>query len=251
MSTLLKTAILLSIILVSSCAQETDEESPKKVYVSCSLEEQQANKCTRFMDRVIHLSFSTGSDPSKNNAFQKQEVIDAMEEVARLTQLGSGYFSFKEVDPVLIEPVTEETYADEFRSFIQVWPDLEFNEFADEWGSTPDQNAILVLNKANKRQFYLILRASCFTPNDSRCTNDNGAVMGSNGIRALVARQIGQLVGIPVNCSLGDERAMCSDFPSDSQWTLAQRQYWAANFNNALETISNNPDFYEEFFLEE
>ncbi len=246
-----KIIVIYSILtLFSSCLAPEEEDDSKKVYVVCSIESQSKGECTRFMDRTIHLSFSTGDNPNKNNAFQKQEVIDAFNEISQLTDLGAGYFKFKEVDPVLIEPVFEEQTGGEFLSFVQILPDSEFNEIAGNFGYIPDPNAVTVINSANKRQFYILLRASCFTPNNINCTNDGSAIMGTNGIRALVARQLSLLVGIPLTCSNGVLKTGCADFPSDDQWTLDRKSAWAASYNNALETISNNPDFYEEFFLE-
>lgn len=242
-------ALFLALFIIS-CSSSEEENTPERVYVTCSKSDQAANKCTRFMDRKIYFSFSTSPNPNMNNAFQKQEVQDALEEISEITQLGTGYFTFEEIDPILIEPVTDEDNSSGFRSFIQIWPDDEFIDFANEFGYVPDENAITVLNTSNKRQFYMIIRSSCFIANDTRCSQDAGATMGTNAIRALVARQLGSLVGIPMDCSTSINRTMCPFFPRDEQWTLSEKQYWQANFNNSLETISNNPDFYRELTLE-
>ena len=73
--------------------------------------------------------------------------------------------------------------------------------------------------------------------------------MGGMGVKALVARQLGALTGMSYNCTTVD-RSMCAEFPRDTQWSTVQKNYWFASFNNALETITMNPDFYEEFFLD-
>lgn len=232
-----------------SCNEKKDEESPKIVYTACSVEDQLKNKCTRFMDRKIYLSYSTGIIADKNNEFQKLAVKEALQEIADTSNLGPDYFSFQEVDPTFIEPTIEIAYGTEFRSFIQILPDSEFNVLANNFGFIPDQNAITVINGANKRQFYIVFRASCFNPNQISCTNDSGAVMGNQGIKALVARQLGLLTGMSLNC-VSMDRTMCGDFPRNGQWSTIERSFWTGSFNNALETISNNPKFYEEFFLE-
>jgi len=246
----LKYAILSMLVLMTGCLESNpDDGAAKTVFTTCSVADQLQNKCTRFMDRKIYLSFSLGQDPSKNNEFQKITVREALRDIEESTNLGSGYFSFEEIDPTFIEPIIEQTVASEFRSFIQILPDGEFNEIAESFGFIPDQNAITVINAANKRQFYMLLRASCFNSNDTVCTNDGAATMGEPGVKALIARQLGVLTGIPLDCSL-NERTMCAEFPSDLQWSSAQKRYWSASFNNALETIGNNPSFYEEFFIE-
>lgn len=246
----MKTLLILILLSLMGCeTKKEDDGKTKIVYSACSIAEQSQNKCTRFMDRKIYLSFSLGLDPNKNNEFQKIAVKDALREIAEETNLGAGYFSFEEIDPSFIQPITETTTAESFRSFIQILPDAEFNTVAAEFGFIPDQNAITVINAANKRQFFIILRASCFNPNDVLCTHDPSATMGSLGVKALIARQLGVLTGMPLSCSSFD-RTMCGDFPRDSQWSTTQKSFWAANFNNALETIANNPNFYEEFFLE-
>ena len=242
--------LLALLFLCVGCLEEKeDKPDPKVVYSACSEADQEQKKCTRFMDRKIYLSFSQGLDPNKNNEFQKVAVKEAFREIEEITDLGSGYFTFEEIDPAFIEPITEPVSGSEFRSFVQILPDAEFNSIANQFGFIPDQNSITVINAANKRQFYLILRASCFNPNDPICTNDAGATMGTMGVRALIARQLGILTGMPLTCT-PFERTMCADFPKDEQWSTTEKSYWAASFNNALETIANNPNFYEEFFLE-
>lgn len=241
--------LILILICVSCLNSPENEDKPKVVYSACTQADQLQNKCTRFMDRKIFLSFSQGLDPNKNNEFQKIAVRQAFREIEELTNLGSGYFTFEEIDPVFIEPIVEPTTGTVFRSFVQILPDAEFNGLANRFGFIPDQNSITVINAANKRQFYLVIRASCFNPNDPVCTNDIAATMGTLGIKALIARQLGVLTGMPLSC-LTFNKTMCADFPRDDQWSTMEKNSWAASFNNSLETIANNPGFYEEFFIE-
>lgn len=238
---------LLSFIFLFGCAEESTEE-PKKIYVTCSVEDSKNDKCVRFMDRNIHLAYSLNGEPNKNNAFQKAEIVNAFKDIEESTYLGAGYFKFEEVDPILIEPIFEPSVSEKFRSFIQIVPTDEFNELAGQFGSIPDSNSIVVINSANKRQFYIIFRAECFEPNNELCTNDADAIMGSNGIKAMVARALSFLVGVSINCDT-PERVMCPDFPSDLQFTSTEKKFWVTSFDNALSVISATPDFYEDFWL--
>ena len=43
---------------------------------------------------------------------------------------------------------------------------------------------------------------------------------------------------------------MCTDFPEDAQWDEVNRLRYASSLNNLLETILNNPNFYDEFVPE-
>lgn len=243
----MRVLLLLTLLFVFGCGEESTEE-PKKIYVTCSVEDSKNNRCTRYMDRDIHLAYSLNGEPNKNNAFQKQEIINAFKDIEESTPLGAGYFRFSEVDPILIEPVFEPAVAEKFRSFIQVVPTEEFNELAGQFGSIPDSNSIVVINAANKRQFYIIFRAECFEPNNILCTNDEDAIMGSNGVKAMVARALSFLVGVSINCST-NERIMCPDFPSDLQYVSTEKMFWSASFANALSVIDNTPGFYENFEL--
>ncbi len=232
---------------MASCAK-TEEEENKTIYVVCSQEDFAAGKCLRYMERNIYLAFASGGNPNKNNIFQKQIVKDVMDEVALKTDLGSGYFNFIEIDPSFIEPLTEATQAGMgFKSFIQIYPDDEFNLFADKWSFVPDQNAVVVLNSANKRQFYMIIRASCFETNDLNCTSNAAVSMGETGAKALIARQLAQLVGSPYDCSQGNENTMCASAPSEDQWLVGEKNKYFSMFNSQLETIRLNPDVYDVF----
>lgn len=238
--------LFLTFSLVSCVSEE--EESVKKIYVVCSTSDMKAGKCLRYMERNIYLAYASSTSSVKNNIFQKQLIKDVLNEIASNTDLGTGYFTFSEVDPSLIEPLTEATESStSFKSFIQVYPDSEFNEFADMWSFVPDQNAIVVVNNVNRRQFYMILRASCFETNDLACTTDPSVTMGEGGAKALLARQVAQLVGAPYDCSNGNNNTMCSSAPSEEQWLSTEKAKFMSLFNSQLETIRLNPDVYETF----
>jgi hypothetical protein len=238
--------VFFTIFSLFSCAQNKEEDS-KTIYVVCSIEDQNAGKCLRYMERDVYLALP-GSDPNKNNIFQKSVIEEFLTEFACETDLGCGYFKTYDIDETFITPLSEATTSsNNFRSFIQIYPDIDFNELASQWGYNPDQNAIIVVNQANKRQFYMILRASCFNTNDFRCTSDNSVTMGVTGVKGLLARSFAALVGAPYDCSQGNNSTMCPQFPSEDQWINPEKSKQIALFNSQLEIIRLNPNVYEEF----
>lgn len=241
--------IFLTLSLVSCGTQE--EEDTGTTYVVCSVADMNAGKCLRYMERNIYFAYASGTDSDKNSVFQKEIIQEVLTEVAENTDLGTGYFNFIEVDETFIVPLTESTSSGSaFKSFIQVWPDAEFNSFAEQWNYVPDQNAITVVNGANKRQFYIIVRASCFETNDLACTRDPSVTMGSSGVKGLIARQLAQLVGAPFSCDSGDDNTMCSDAPSENQWLSAEKEKFFSMFDSQLELIRLNPDVFEDLSTE-
>jgi len=200
----------------------------------------------RWMDREIYFAFSSGTNPQKNNEFQKARVQDALKEIEKNSNLGEGFFSFKEVDEAILQPIYIPGQSiNEYKTFILIWPDADFNNFVVNTlgGSVPDNNGITVVNSAYKRKFYMVIKSSCFV-SSSDCNS-----ITQNGLRALVARQLGSLVGMPIkkDCSLDPENTMCSPLPNNEQWNDFNKLRWSNSFNNSLETILNNPNFYDEY----
>jgi hypothetical protein len=300
----------------------------------------------RWMDRHIYFSYSQGgaANVDRNNEFQKQKIKDALNDISSRSNLGANYFQFVDTDEASLTPIiTSTTSASDFKSFILIWPDSQFSDYVINQlgGTVPDNNAVVVLNSAYKRQFFMIFKASCFS-SDVAC---NG-ITSSTGLRALVARQLGLMTGMPLKsdsptcatinprlktqslcpCSFqnvttntvatlngsntagssvitlssaptvdysGDYIAgtgipdstsiastsgsslnltqqstltatdvtfsvqtfsysnsfdvMCSGSPDDSQWSPSNRDQWISSFNNILEAILNNPNFYTEY----
>jgi hypothetical protein len=248
--------MLILLTLMASCGEVTEEEeesSTAATFTACSLAAEQAGTCTRFMDRTIYLAFSDIATPDKNNAFHKEKIKDALNEITLNTSLGDNYFTFIEVDDSELSPILEETELEgEFKSFIQVFPDDEFNTLFSTFGTLPDPNAITVVNSANRRQFYIILRASCFESSEITCTNDGAAVFTTNkGLRALIGRQLGLMVGLTTkDCTLFPVQSACATFPSDAQWSDTEKDRYFSVFNNSLEAVSNNASFYELLVIE-
>jgi hypothetical protein len=300
----------------------------------------------RWMDRNIYFAYSQGgaANANRNNEFQKQKVKDALIDIANRSNLGSNYFNFINTDEARLTPIlTATTSSSEFKSFILILPDADFSDYVVNQlgGTVPDPNAVTVLNSAYKRQFFMIIKASCFS-SDVAC---NG-ITSASGLRALVARQIGLMTGmplkkdsatcaslspqlktqtlcpctyqttttntvatlngsvnagsnivtlssapaadysgdyivgtgIPASTTISSTSAsslnlaqqstltavnvnfsvqtysfansfdvMCSNTPDDSQWSPSNRDAWVSSFNNILEAILNNPNFYTEY----
>lgn len=201
----------------------------------------------RWMDREIYFAYSTGGNPNKNNEFQKAKVQEALTEIAKDSLfLGAGYFSYQEVDEALLQPILEVGQSpNNYKSFILIWPDVDFNNFVVNslGGTVPDQNGVAIINSSYKRKFYMILKASCFT-SSSAC---NG--ISTQGLKGLIARQMGFLVGIPPQttsqCNSDPENVMCA-IPNNEQWNDNNKIRFLRSFDNQLEAILNNPNYYDE-----
>lgn len=225
----------IMILFSTSCTQNTETvvyRDPVPVY--------------RWMDRQIYLAYSSGTSPSKNNEFQKAQVQEAFNDIAKNSTLGENYFSFTEVDEAVLQPIVEVgKSANEYKSFVLIWPDADFNNFIVNslGGSVPDQNAVVIINASFKRKFYMIIRSSCFVSSVT-CNS-----ITTQGLKALIARQMGFLVGMPpkttAECNSDPENVMCA-LPNDEQWNDFNKLRWTNSFNNNLESILNNPNYYDE-----
>jgi hypothetical protein len=195
-----------------------------------------------WMSRTLYFSNPDGTDPNRNNVFQVQEVQTALNAIQKLTNLGTGYFTYNLTTEAALTPILTAQTVGVSTSFVLIWPDSVFNDFVlnQAGGSVPDYNAITVINDSNKREFYIIVRSSCFTGSASSCGN-----ITVDGLSALVARQIGFLMGMgSVSCVTDPTNVMCVT-PSDSQWSKTSQLLWAASFNNVLQQASSSPGFYD------
>lgn len=238
--------ILTSLVILASCnSSDDDDKETVTKYIGCTKALEGQGDCIRWMDRKIYFAFGNNGSPLRNNEIQKGKVKEALAEIEKNTLLGQGYFQYTEVDESLLQPIIEPGLSpNQYRSFILIWPDDVFNSYVvnNLGGNVPDPNAITVINSAYKRKFFMILRASCFSTNPA-CNN-----ISTNGLYALIARQIGLLSGIgPVNCDAEPNNVMCASYPVDSQWSEQSRQRWYSTENNILEVILNNPNFYDEY----
>lgn len=235
MITIVRFLFIFLLLAISGCGENTETvvyKDPVPVY--------------RWMDRTIYFAFSTGGSPQKNNEFQKAKVQETLDEIASNSMLGSGYFSYTQVDEAILQPIIEQGQsANEYKSFILIWPDVDFNNFIVNTlgGSVPDQNGVVVINSSFKRKFYMIIKSSCFT-SSAACNS-----ISSQGLKALIARQLGFLVGIPPKttseCNSDPENVMCP-LANNEQWNDANKIRFLNTFNNSLEAILNNPNYYDE-----
>lgn len=206
-------------------------------------------KDLRWMDRTIYLAHPDASDTNRNNFFQKQKVREALQELEEMTNLGENYFNFQEADESeLNTSLDPNSFESEQKSFIVIWPDDVFNNYLATQvnGTVPDQNAIAVLNAANKRKFFIIVRASCLA-SATNTTSSSCSNLGLPGLKALIDRQMGLLVGMATkDCNLFSTDIMCASAPSDNQYSDNSKLRFSAAFNNSLEAIRLNPSFYNQ-----
>jgi|GEM_PF-5342649 len=230
----MKIAIAILLLILAGCSQTTTTATN-----SPSL---------RWMDRTIYLANANSADPTRNNAIEKQKVKDALALLEQNTSLGEGYFSFIEVDESTLNTSLTSSSTSTPQSFILIWPDAVFNAYVANvvGGQIPDPNAVAVINDSDKREFFIILRASCVNSANSGASAQCSS-LGVNGFNALVFRQMGLLVGLPTkDCTLFPNDIMCAMNPSVNQFSSSSQQSFFAAFNNSLETILLNSSYYSQ-----
>jgi hypothetical protein len=231
---ILSILVVLTFSSIVGCANKNTASTPS------------ATPNYRWMDRTIYFAYSNNSDPDRNNEFQKADVQNALNDIASSSSLGANYFNFQEVDEGLLQPIVTTTdLTTPFMSFILILPDVDFSDFVvnELGGEVPDPNAVVVLNQADKRQFFMIFKASCFISN-SAC---NSVTVGL-GLSAMIARQFGLMTGLSTqNCTSSPDSVMCATLPNDLQWSPSNKLGWIAEFNNTLEAILLNPNFYSQY----
>lgn len=216
------------------------------IFLSACANKEEATTATassaRWMDQNVYFAYPDATDINRNNAFQKQKVQDALDYLSTNTLLGEGYFSYHEVDESELTPILTAQTATDFKSFVLIWPDATFNSYLATTlgGVTADPNAITVINDANKRQFFLIFKASCFS-NNATCQS-----IGTNGLSAMISRQMGLLSGLSTkDCLTYPSDVMCASIPSDSQWASSYQLKFFSAFNNVLTKILSIPSYYK------
>lgn len=225
----------------------------------------------RYMDRDIYFveNASNIEGSLKNNPLDVEKMQIALSNFSCLTKLGCNYFRFNTATEDVLKPITSYTTGVNFKSFIQIYPDQDFNNLYNELRNNGigvsldlEPNVIVIYNPANKRQFYMVIREACLSQsNNSDCTNGNNVPFTpDSGLTALVARNLGRSVGIHLDnsddCVLGPTSGyvvnpMCGKHPSNAQWTQTQRDKMVGLFNNALETISLNNNYYTQTFVDQ
>ncbi|MCX6129804.1 MAG: hypothetical protein NTX25_12190 [Proteobacteria bacterium] len=181
---MLKKIVLLSFILImASCSgsSSTPAENPPS----------KDENSWRYFDREIYMPTGVSVQPEMAAA---QELIQAsLIELADSSDLGKDYFIFKFEEDSLLQPVSEETQYDgrPWFSFIQVWPDNLFNDqISSSVGTSGDPDVLVVRNELNEREFYAILRLSCFVAGES-C-----GFPTQKESKAVIWRAMGYLIGL-------------------------------------------------------
>lgn len=197
---------------------------------------------TNWMDKKVYFT-AYGTD-DKNNTFHKDKVREALSFIASNTLLGEDYFTFVETTETLNFFQDRQDLDYIAPSWIQIWPDVDIDNLLLNAPYFPDLNAYTQLNRANRDQFTMILRTSCFK-NSTNC-GDSG--LDDRGTSALLARQLGYLVGMnPKSCVTFPNDVMCSISPNNLQWEPESQFIFFNKFNNYLEFIGNIPNFYNYY----
>lgn len=197
---------------------------------------------TNWMDKKVY--FSAFGTTEKNNTFHKDKVRSALSYIASNTLLGNNYFTFVETNDNLNFFQERQDLNYIAPSWIQIWPDVDVDNLLLSAPYFPDLNAYTQQNRANRDQFTMILRTSCFK-NSTNC-GDNG--LDDRGSSALLARQLGFLVGLNTkNCLIYPNDVMCSISPNNLQWEPESQFIFFNKFNNYLEYIGNIPNFYNYY----
>ena len=211
--------ILLSIVGCSTKdSKDESEEDQDNIWI--------------YFDREVY--FPTGVSVTPNQSAAHQKARDALLELELETDLGKDFFIFKTDDDSLLQPISESTEVDgrEWTSFIQIWDDDLMNEFlAKNLSVVGDDNAIVALNSGNKREFFIVLRLSCFLAGDT-CD-----LATENQAKALVWRAMGYLIGMRIGDEVSSDimRQEISPTQEDSE----QIRRFMAEFNGTLERVRN------------
>lgn len=220
-------AYLAVTVLLSSCQVAEEEDTTEK---------------GKFFDRDLYFAVSDVSvvgNENRNHPAHQEIVKAALTEIASNSRLGSKYFRFHEIPENQLSIITKVSEgATGFKSFVMIWPADVFQNFvlANFGSSNPDPHAVLVTNSLNKRQFYIIFNAACFS-GTSLC----GSV-SLQGMYSLVFRQMGFFTGFGgVDCNAKPNSMMCVA-PSDVQYNY--KQSFFLDFDNMLQTIQETKDFY-------
>ncbi|MEK2647502.1 hypothetical protein [Bdellovibrio sp. BCCA] len=211
--------------------------------VSCQTEEKNEDLVPpKFFDRDVYFGvsdLSISGNENRNHPAHQEIVKAALTELAVNTRLGEKYFRFHEIPENQLSIITKVSDgATNFKSFVMIYPAEVFQNFVlQNFGSSnPDPHAVLVTNSLNKRQFYIIFNAACFSG-----TTICGSV-SLQGMYALVFRQMGFFTGFGgVDCNSKPNSMMCIA-PSDVQYNF--KKSFFLDFDNMLQTIEETKDFY-------
>lgn len=236
----------------------------------------------QFMDREI---YPACPESNRNNSFRILDVYNTLDEIGCSTILGCNYFKPNEdscnaytsetscnailgcnfgtdnlchakteylrpqcvAESGINMTIDKQINVNETKSYLMIWTDDYFNNWINSNGyNLPDINGFVLQNAAEKSKYKFIFRDSCFDAFNPNCDAGNGGI-SEPGRRALVARQLAQMLGITTrDCTTYPDDVMCSDIPKDTQWSESSKNRFFNRFNNYLELIGNNPTFYSK-----
>lgn len=220
---MLKKILIISAFFLLGCDDSKDNNNSDKG-------NNPTTKSWRYFDREFYLPSGVSVSPEMAGA---QDIVKtAMEELASSSDLGVDYFIFNYEENSLLQPVAgETTYQGRvWRSFAQIWEDNPFNDYlAANVGASTDQDLIVVKNKLNQQEYFMILRLSCFVAGETCGYPTQGQA------KAMVWRSFGYLIGL----RYGDNAASTVMSPGflATQESESEKRKFLAEFNGQLERI--------------
>jgi len=202
----------------------------------------QSTKQFRYFDR--NLFFPSEDSVADIRIFNASKTVKlAVEELQKNTLLRSNYFIFKEEESSLLEPATEQgDFGFNQKSFIQIFPDSEFNSFllsvAESQQIESDENVLSVRDLTKDSRYYMVFRLSCFQRSQA-CSFAN-----DNQSKALVLRSFGYLVGLKFGTNSFSQ--IMNSAINDQQNSDVDFDIFYDEFDNQLEAIRNGDvDIYD------
>ena len=190
----------------------------------------------RYFDRELYMPTGVSVQPEMASA---QELIQAsLTSLADQSDLGTDYFIFKYEEDSLLQPVTEETSYEgrDWYSFVQVWNDELFADYASTVIGTPgDEDVLVVRNELNTQEYFIIFRLSCFVSGKT-CGYPTQAQS-----KAMVWRAMGYLAGL--RNSKNSNSAIMKPGVAPEQENADEIKKYISEFDGLLERIRNKlPD---------
>lgn len=202
-----------------------------------------------YMDKEVYFGFAD-VNPENNNSFHKNIVRNCLDEISCGSILGCDYFNYKEEESANLEFTFELVNNGEVenKSFIQILDDSpDFGELFSEAGGSNDPNAIFQINAAKKDEFRIAFRSSCFDSDNKCIGKEIDLIIPTENMCSLIARQVGYMVGMENDSCLEFPSSVMCNEPSINQWNDENKNKWLRRFDNRLEVISNDPNFYFNF----
>lgn len=220
--------ILMVVVLLSvlSAASACSNEDP----VEDASNKDETTSGFRYIDRRIF--FSKGVSVTPEQAAAQEVARKALEELQLKTDLGPDYFIFDKTNDSVLQPLIEkrEYEGREWQSFVQIWSDDVFDKFVlTNIGAPSDPDLVVATNKSDDRQFYILVRLSCFLSGDE-CRNAT-----EKQAKLMVWRAVGYATGLRYGKN-ATTPIMKPGTSSDQETTDAEKVF-IREFNNMLERL--------------